>query len=214
MILSLAIFDLDGTVVENEDIYGAAFSAVLKSLGTKVNEARPHFRGIGVEENWPKLLKKYNIKTKKTIDELAIETQQEYVKRVKDVKIADGFEKFASDLKESGVLIALATSNSWSIVEAMFDALPLDKYFDVVTTGEEAKIKKPDPEIFLITANKMGIAPEDCLVFEDSVVGIKAAKNARMKTIGIRGDDEENLKNADLVIESFNDLNPAIISRI
>lgn len=214
MILSLAIFDLDGTVLDNEDVYGKAFSIVLKKLGAKVNEKRPHLRGIGVEENWPKLLQKYNIKTEKSINELAMETQREYLKFLNEVNVSDGFEEFASELKESGVFLALATSNSWSVVEALFDIMPLDKYFDVVTTGEETKVKKPDPEIFLITADKMGVSPENCIVFEDSKPGLRAAHDAGMKTVGIKGNGEEKLADADLVIRSFGDLTPSLISKI
>lgn len=214
MILSLAIFDLDGTVLENENIYGKAFSSVLKELGVDTKKKRPHMRGIGVKENWPELIKKYNIKTKKTTDKLAVDTQKAYIKLAKDVKIAKGFEQFAAELKQSGVLLALATSNTWSIVEAVFDAVPIEKYFDVVTTGEETKVKKPDPEIFLVTVDKLGIKPEESLVFEDSKPGIEAAQKAGMIAVGVRGPEGDDLENANLVIESFEDLNPSIVASL
>jgi HAD superfamily hydrolase (TIGR01509 family) len=215
MILSLAIFDLDGTVLDNEETYGKAFSYILKKLGVKrINSTRPHTRGIGVSENWPILIKKYKIKTNKSIDELTVETQREYMKLAKDVEVKEGFEVFASELKESGVLLALATSNTWPVVEAVFDTTPIEKYFDVVTTGEETFAKKPDPEIFLLTADKLGIKPEDCLVFEDSRAGIKAALEAGMKAVGIKDEEDEDLDGTSLTIESFEELNPSIVSSL
>ena len=77
MKLSAVIFDLDGTVVADEDEYGEAFARVLKKLGVIVDSEYPHVGGIGVRENWPIFIKKYNIKTDKTIEELTLLTQKE-----------------------------------------------------------------------------------------------------------------------------------------
>src|SRR3970040_2908395 len=107
MIVSAVIFDLEGTVLDNEDEYGAAFRSVLRLLGKKVDKRYPHIGGIGVKENWPMLLSKYKIKTKRTLEELTRETQNEYLKRLGTVTFKKGFEKFIRDLKDSSISIAL-----------------------------------------------------------------------------------------------------------
>lgn len=205
MAITAVIFDLDGTVLDNEDEYGKAFGKVLKSLGAKVNDEIPHTTGIGLHNNWKKLIKKYKIKTSKTTEELARETQEEYLKLLGSVKLKEGFEDFVENLQKSGLTIALATSNEWWMVEKIVDHMNIGKYFDCTTTAEEVTFNKPDPEIFLVTANKIGVSCEDCLVFEDSQAGVKAAKAAGMRVVGVARDEShaKELKNADMVIESY-----------
>jgi HAD superfamily hydrolase (TIGR01509 family) len=199
------IFDLDGTILTNEDEYGEAFNIVLESLGTKTNEEFPHESGIGVEENWPKLIKKYDIKTDRSKEELADQTQREYFNLIKEVDLQEGFEEFAGDLKAVGIKMALATSNTWTVVEKIFNTLKIDKYFDAVVTGEEVARKKPSPDIFLRAADKLNVVPEKCVVFEDSIAGVMAAKNANMRVVGMVRDSghKVQLKEADLLVSDF-----------
>jgi len=208
MKISAAIFDLDGTILDNEDEYGKAFSEVLKKLGKKPDSKYPHTQGIGVEGNWERLIPQYKIKTKKSAEELSMETQKEYLKLLPKVTLKEGVQDFISDLKDSGILIALATSNTWSTVEKIFEKFDLEKFFDVTTTGEEVKHNKPDPEIFLLTAQKLGADPEECLVIEDTPAGIEAAHHAGMKVIVIARDKKyaKDLKGADLIIFSFSEI--------
>ena len=216
MKVSAVIFDLDGTVLDNEDEYGASFRAVLRLLGKKVDKKYPHIGGIGVKENWPRLLAKYKIKTKKTIEELASDTQNEYLKRIGEVTIKYGFEDFVADLKDSGISCALATSNAWWIVDAISQIHPLSHFFKTITTGEEVDFKKPDPDLFLLTAQKLGVEPSECLVIEDSTAGIEAAHRAGMKAIGIYRDRKhaEELKEADILIRNFYELSQTSIAAL
>lgn len=216
MKISAVIFDLDGTVLANEDEYGTAFANVLRALGAKVNSKYPHVGGIGVKENWPGLLKKYKIKTEKTIDELAIQTQQEYLKQLSQVHPKEGFEVFIRALKESEIPVALATSNEWFMLEETFNKIDIEGYFDAVTTGEEVLVKKPAPDLFLTTAEKLGVEPSECLVFEDSAAGIAAAKAAGMKAVAIARDDDhaQSLNRADSVIRNYNQVSPEILSSL
>jgi beta-phosphoglucomutase len=203
--MKAVIFDLNGTVLADEAEYGAAFGEVLKGLGKKTDKKFPHTRGIGVKENWPVLLAKHKIKTTKTPDELSSMTQNAYLKRIDSVDLKNGFIEFVEGLKTSGTLIALATSNSWMIVEKIFRLLDIEKYFDVVTTSEEVGFNKPSPEIFLKTSEKLGVEPEDCVVIEDSQAGVEAAIAAGMKVVGLKHDKDhaKTLKDANLIVEGF-----------
>jgi len=216
MIISAVIFDLDGTILNNEDEYGRAFRKVLASLGKKIDKKYPHTQGIGVKENWPVLLAKYNIKTKKTIEELTRATQDAYLAQLSDVNFVKGFENFVDKLKDSGIKVALATSNSWWIVDEVSENLNLDEIFNVITTAEEAVYNKPDPEIFLLTADKLGYEPKECLVIEDAVAGIEAAKRAGMKVVGIARDSKHanDLKEADLVVTDYAQISAQKIAKL
>lgn len=214
MIISAVIFDLNGTILSDEDEYGRAFSIVLKQFGVNSSEA-PHKAGIGVSENWPKLIEKFNIKTDKSIEELTRETQSAYESLIKEVTLSEGVMEFIGDLKESGVKVALATSNHWPIVDKVFDQFGLEGIFDAVCTGEEVQFKKPAPDIFLLAAEKLQVEPGECLVFEDADAGITAAHEAGMKVIGVsRTGGEETLEEADEVISSFAEMTPEIIASI
>ena len=216
MKISAVIFDLDGTVLDNEDEYGTAFKKVLESLGAKVDTNYPQTGGIGVKENWPGLLKKYKVKTNKTLDELASETQKEYLNLLNRVTVKEGFEDFVKSLKQEGLKIALATSNVWFIVGRVFEEIPIEELFDSVITGEEVRNKKPAPDLFLAAADKLDAAPEECLVIEDSESGIEAAHKAGMKVIAITRDNKhaKTLKDAELIVRGYNQLSPVKIGAI
>lgn len=204
-LIQAVIFDLDGTVLSNEDEYETAFERVFRRLNAGVKKNFSHKAGIGVRENWERLLREYKIKTKKSADELAYETQLEYLKLLGDVRLRPGFKKFAESLRADKIELALATSNTWSVVEEIFERTGIERYFECVTTAEEVHLNKPSPEIYLVTSEKLGIDPAECVVFEDSHPGVVAAKKAGMRVIGILGGggNKEDLKRSDLIIRSY-----------
>ena len=214
MKISAVIFDLDGTVLEDEDEYGKAFNKVLKSLGTDLEVETPQTKGIGVKENWPLLIKKYNIKTDKSPEVLAHETQEAYLLELNEVTIRPGFDEFAERLKDAGIQIALATSNTWEVTEKILKKTGLSDFFDTITTVEEVAYSKPDPALFTLTADKLGVEREKCLVIEDAPSGIEAAHAAGMKVIVIMNDgaDENALAEADFAVEGFSEITPKVIA--
>jgi beta-phosphoglucomutase len=213
MKISAVIFDLDGTILEDEDEYGRAFNKVLKSLGVETKTLIPQTRGIGVRENWALLIRKYDIKTSKFPEALAIETQDEYLTEINEITIRPGFNEFIDELEESGVPIALATSNNWEVTEKILNKVGLQGVFDTVTTVEEVAHSKPDPSLFTLTADKLGVEREECLVIEDAPSGVEAAQLAGMRVIAItdKEEDEKILANADLIVDGFADITPKVI---
>jgi HAD superfamily hydrolase (TIGR01509 family) len=209
MILSAVIFDLNGTILEDEDEYSYAFLKVLKSLGVTTTSEESHKRGIGVIEDWQLLIKNFNIKTNKTPEVLAQETQEEYIKQLPNIRVRNGFDKFAEKLKDSGVKIALATSNTWEVAEKVLEVTGLIGVFDCITTTDEVKYNKPDPDLFTLTADKLGVERHECLVVEDADSGVEAAHRAGMKVAAFR-----NIEEADLLIEGFAELTPQAIDQL
>jgi HAD superfamily hydrolase (TIGR01509 family) len=214
MKISAVIFDLNGTILEDEDEYGRAYNKVLKSLGVETKDEPPQVKGIGVKENWPVLIKRFDIKTTKSPEVLAHETQEAYLLEIGNITVRDGFTEFYENLKDSGIEIALATSNTWETIEKVLNKVGLQGIFETVTTIDEVVYGKPDPSLFIITADKLGVEREGCLVIEDAPSGITAAKLAGMKVIAITDKDEdaEILENADLVVDGFNEITPKLIT--
>jgi beta-phosphoglucomutase len=216
MKISAVIFDLDGTILEDEDEYGRAFNKVLKSLGVETGKDFPQIKGIGVKENWPFLIKKYDIKTNKPPEVLAHETQEAYLLEINEVTIRPGFDEFIQKLKDGGIQVALATSNTWEVTEKILDKVGIKGIFDAVTTVEEVVYSKPDPGLFTVTANKLGVEREECLVIEDAPSGVTAAELAGMKVVAItdKEEDEKTLANADLIVDGFDDITPKVIEEL
>lgn len=189
--ISAVIFDLDGTVIDSEDVWGQAFTAVLKKLGVETQDEHPQTAGVYLDTNWGMLRDKFDIKTDYSNEQLSALTYQEYVKNISSVRLKTGFENFAQGLKDSGILVALATSTDWWVVEKIFAAIPIENYFDTITTGEEVVNKKPAPDIFWLAAEKLGVKMQDCLVIEDTQSGAEAALAAGMQILMV-GRDFDN----------------------
>lgn len=208
MEIKAVIFDLNGTILSDEDEYGEAFRRVLKGLGVYTDEKYPHIPGIGLRKNWNRFIKKYKLQTTTDLETLVVKTQEEYGKLLDEVEISDGFLVFVEVLKEEAVAVALATANSWNAVEKIFEKFDIEKYFDIVTTQEEVAQSKPSPEIFNITAEKLMIPAENCVVFEDSSAGVNAAKSAGMYAVGVYRSEshKSKLKKADLLVSDFTQL--------
>ena len=213
MKISAVLFDLDGTILEDEDEYGRAFNKVLKSLGVETETLLPQTKGIAVKENWPLLIKKYDIKTNKSPEELAHETQEAYLLEINEITIRPGFNEFMENLKDRGIQVAIATSNNREVAEKILGKVGLQGVFETVTTVEEVAFSKPDPSLFTVTADKLGVEKEECLVIEDASSGIEAAQLAGMKVIAIcdKVEDEKILANADLIVDGFIDITPKVI---
>lgn len=216
MRISAVIFDLNGTVLDDEELYAKAFGGVLKSLGVEPPSGIFQQKGIGVKENWEIFLKRYPINTDKNSSMLTEETQNAYLKTISEISVRAGFSEFVERLKESGILIGLATSNTWEITDRVLTAADLQGVFDVISTREEILYSKPDPDIFTLTADKLGCERENCLVIEDSASGVEAARRAGMKVVGITvgENDSDLLKNADAVVEGFSEITPQLIDQL
>ena len=115
---------------------------------------------------------------------------------------------FLQYCKEHNIRLGIATSNSRELVNAVSDALGLDNYIDVIVTSCDVNRGKPAPDVYLETARRLEVAPENCLVFEDVPAGIMAGKNANMTVCAVKDDfsmelDEEKHRLADYYISDY-----------
>jgi len=116
--------------------------------------------------------------------------------------------KLLQQLQQYDLKIALATSSRREKMKMVLKLTGLLPYFEAIVTGEEVKRSKPAPDIFLKAAKKLELQPEQCLVIEDAINGIKAAKNAGMKCIAITTTHPpEMLQEADLIIDTYEAVN-------
>lgn len=198
--IQAVIFDLDGTVLDNEQQWGQAFAEVARNNGLSIEQHEP---GIGVLANWKKLVGDLELAQK-----LTIQTKRLYGSM--DASVRNGFENVIAYIKENQYKTALASSSDWNAVEPQLEELDLVLAFDITTTGEEVLALKPDPEIYLLTCQKLGFEPEECLVVEDSLAGVESAKDAGCKVVGIANEifNKVSLKaaRADFVVDSLEEI--------
>lgn len=203
--IRVVIFDLDGTIIDNEGLYGEAFCTILKGLGVSCENVK-HTSGIGVRENWEKM--KRDLSLSPDPNKLAAQTQQFYLDHIGQVEIRPGFIETARYLREKGIRIALATSNTTDVGQQIIETLKLQKIFDAVAFGDEVAYKKPAPDIFLKVLEKVKLHPREAVVVEDSPAGIAAAKNALIKVFALKTDrfNRIELARADRIIDRLEEL--------
>jgi HAD superfamily hydrolase (TIGR01509 family) len=126
-----------------------------------------------------------------------------------DLTLMPGIERVVRDLHRRGTVLAITTSADGDAVDLLLRRFGVRDLFALIVDGTEVSVGKPDPESYLITARKLGVAPRDCIVFEDSHVGVLAAKAAGMYCVAIRNPRariRQDLDAADLVLDSFEQL--------
>lgn len=210
------IFDLDGTILDNEADWEAAFKMVMVKYQIHTNlvlaNGWAHEPGIGLSSNWRRVLTENGEYNPESEIKLVAETVAEYQKLVGDleVKLRDGVEDVVTMAKEKNLLTAISTGSSWSVVGRELEELGLILAFGVTTTGEEVLVSKPDPEIYLLTAQKLEIDPRNCLVVEDAIAGVRAAKEIEMQVACLVSEYAEKgdlqALSVDFVLNEFSDL--------
>ncbi len=120
----------------------------------------------------------------------------------------NGLIELLTELKNAGFKLAIASSASVHDIEFVLKHIHVKHFFDIIVDGSQVQKGKPSPEIFLKAASDLETTPEDCIVFEDSVAGIKAGNAAGMKVVGVAtGNTAEKLQPSALVVNDFAGLN-------
>ncbi|MGH9468953.1 MAG: HAD family hydrolase [Terriglobia bacterium] len=209
---SAAIFDMDGVLVDSNPFHVEKWKALLRArnipfspdelprqiLGQRNDNAFRLFfgSGLGAEE----------------IRRLGAELEAEFREAFRPhARPLPGLEKLLNQLRSENIPMAVASSAIGENVEFVVSALGLREFFRVIVNGDQVCRPKPDPEIYLKVAGLLGVAPEGCVAFEDSFVGIEAVKGAGMKCIAIASTfprAELIETRADGVVADFSELSP------
>jgi sugar-phosphatase len=204
-----ACFDLDGTLIDTGPPHREAERATVRAFGFDDLAAdHPVTFGKGVIPGAQLVAEHYGIDS---TEEVLAEYLRQW-KRIAEagIDLLPGAESAVRTVAGSGILVALVTSGERGYADEFLRISGLAEVFVCSVTLEDVVKLKPDPEPYLKAAETMGVAPSECVVFEDSVSGFRAARVAGMYSVGVGevalqaiGDDAP-----DLAIGSFNDLNP------
>ncbi len=179
------IFDMDGVIVDNHSWHLKAFQEFGRRHGLNItNEAFGKHFGSTNHVIMKSLFGDHI--TEQEITAFANEKEEIYREIYKPtIKAVAGLEFFLQFAYRTGIPVALATSAPTENVTFTLKETGLEKYFGIITDSSMVKHGKPDPEIYLQTASKLGVQPSECIVFEDSIPGIVSAQKAGMEVIGV-----------------------------
>lgn len=204
------IFDMDGTLVDTEP-----FNTEIEKSQFRINqipvsdEEHKKYLGTASDVMWKEIAERHHLQIH--VDELIEQNHTEslrYFSEIEEIPVMHGLLDLLEKLAQKAFPMAVASSSTPEIIDLILNKTHLKKYFQVIVSAEEAGKSKPEPDVFLLAAGKLGINPEDCLVIEDSGNGIRAARAAGMKCVAYQGPEAnpQNQKEADAVVKHYDQL--------
>jgi len=180
------LFDWDGTLADTRHAILVSFKRALKTVNVEVADDFVERRiGTGAEKTFKEILeasgKRYDNNLIKSLVEEKVRAE---IEMSSDIKLFPGAIELLEAL-HGKIRIALASMNNRAVIDYLLGQMNLNRFFEVVLTVEEVTKFKPDPEIFLKCASHMGANPRKCVVFEDSIFGVQAAKAAGMGCVAV-----------------------------
>ncbi len=206
--VELVIFDLDGVLVDTAKYHYLAWKELGKELGIEFTEEQNEaFKGVSrmaCMDIMCQLAGRENMSAAER-ERVANEKNDHYlqfINKIDESELLDGVVDTFDKLKENDIKIALGSASKNATI--ILEKTGIIDYFDAIIDGTKVTKAKPDPEVFTLAAQTLGISSEHSIVVEDAYAGIQAAKNAKMKCIGIGSD--ENLPNADVLLNNVGEI--------
>jgi len=214
--IQAVIFDMDGVISDTLYHHTLSESHVLKNHGIEVSPKQLGEKYNAMPDNimFEKIFNEHGKELNYPV--IAEEKLNIFVNLLKKGLLPiPGSLKLIESLLKSNFKLAVASSSPATILDLVLSTLKIKNKFSTITSTEEVANGKPDPDIFLLAAKKLNIPPDNCLVIEDAERGVSAAKAANMKCVAITTTHSATeLKNADMTIDSFDELTPAIIQSL
>lgn len=213
-VLKLVIFDLDGVITDTAHYHYLAWKKIADELGiTFDNQLNEKLKGLSRYDSLDIILDANHLKLSRYQKEDLItyknKVYQLLLTELSEKDILEGIYLFILSLKQDGKKVAVGSSSRNA--NLILDKLNMTSLFDTIVTGCDVDQSKPHPDIFLKCATHLDIKPESCLVIEDAMSGIEAARRANMKSIGI---GSESLNHATIRLACTKELSIDIIKSI
>jgi beta-phosphoglucomutase family hydrolase len=203
-----AIFDWDGVIIDSSSHHEKSWERLAAETGYVLPP--DHFKkGFGMKNAFiiPKILKW--TEAPEDIHRLSLRKEELYRELVVEHGISPlpGVRQWLDELRRYGIRCAIGSSTERRNIDAILNVLGIGHYFSAVVSGDDVSHGKPDPEVFLIAAQRIGRDPAHCVVFEDALVGIEAAHRGGMKAVGVATTNPiELLGAADLAVHRLDEL--------
>tara|TARA_R110001632_G_scaffold164156_3_gene282550 strand:+ start:681 stop:1337 length:657 start_codon:yes stop_codon:yes gene_type:complete len=204
------IFDMDGVIIDSEEIHKKAYYETFSSIGVDVtDELYKSLTGSSTINAFQKLVAHFNLD--ENPEELVLDKRRRYVQFFENdptLHLVKGVEKLIQHFYNQQLTLVLASSSAMVNIDRVFTRFDLHTYFTAKISGADLVASKPHPEIFEKAAILGNTPKENCIVIEDSDNGVKAANDAGIFVVGYKNPlaADQTLENADLVIEDFSEL--------
>ncbi|MCR5756731.1 MAG: HAD family phosphatase [Selenomonas sp.] len=208
--MKAVIFDMDGVIIDSEPIHSRVKMDTFAHFGIPFNEQDlAHYMGRTSGAIFRETLAKCGRQDIRSED-MAAYKHAHYLEILQGGEIAPvaGSVELIKSLYDAKIPLALATSSNVKVMDTVLDSFAIRPYFRSILSGGELPESKPNPAIYLISADRLGVEPEDCLVIEDTTNGIMAAKRAGMYCVAYRNPNsgQQDLALADEVVNSLREL--------
>lgn len=214
-----AIWDVDGTLVDTAELHFQAWQIVCREKGRDFTRA--DFAATFGQRN-PDILRKLFGEHLKAAEIAALGQHKEVLYRTaagNGVELLPGVGALVKDLHQAGFAQAIGSSAPHANLELILRLTGIASYFNAVVGSEDTQRGKPDPQVFLLAAERLGVPPARCVVFEDAVAGVQAARAGGMKCVAVRcvgHHSEASLRQAgaDLVVETLEQVSASAIEHL
>ncbi|ABR73990.1 HAD family hydrolase [Actinobacillus succinogenes] len=183
MAIKNVIFDMDGVLVDSEPLWAESQIEILAQYGAVITEpdCEKYTRGLRVDELAAVWVKKFHLNVEPTL--LRDKIVELVCRKITEKSVPmDGIYQLLDFLKSKQIPTALATSSNRKVIKTVFDKLKLWDYFPIQCTAADEELAKPHPAVYLSAVKALGATAGDCLIIEDSVTGLIAAKAANVRT--------------------------------
>ncbi|HZT58622.1 MAG TPA: HAD-IA family hydrolase [Pyrinomonadaceae bacterium] len=198
------LWDVDGTLIDSSEYHWLSWQGALAAENFPVT--REQFAKTFGQRN-DEILRSYFPRiTPADIARVGDAKEEAYRELIRErgIGLLPGVRRWLEKLKEEGWLQAVASSAPLLNIEAIIAALNLESFFAAVASAEDVTMGKPDPQVFLAAARKVGVVPASCVVVEDAPAGTEAARRAGMRSIGVLSSHAE--LEADIVVRTLEEL--------
>ena len=202
------IFDLDGVLVDSARYHFKAWKMLSASLGIDFTEEQnEELKGISRADSLKKIVNWGGIELTEQEFADAMERKNSwYLELIEDMSPDEALTGCRAFLKSTQGTYRIALGSASRNARSILQRVELISFFDALVDGNDTTRSKPDPQVFQLAAERLGLEPEECVVFEDAVAGVQAAKAAGMRVIGVGVPDV--LHEADMVIAGFAGFGP------
>ncbi len=181
------LFDLNGTVIDDMQYHSEAWHKILtEDLGAELTWEEVNVQMYGKNSEVLARIFGEDRFSDEEAYKLSVEKEKYYQSAYKPhIKLINGLEHFLEKAHAHGTKMAIASAAIMFNIDFIVDNLEIRRYFDALVSADDVDKSKPHPETFLKAAQKLGIPPQDCIVFEDAPKGVESAKNAGMPCVVI-----------------------------
>lgn len=213
--IKACIFDLDGVLVDTAIYHYKAWKRLANHLGFDFTEEdNEKLKGVSRVRSLELILEwggvSKSAEEQKHLADLKNSWYVDMIQEMQPDEILPGAQEFLEAARAAGLKTALGSASKNS--ETILQKVGLTHLFDAIIDGNKVSASKPDPEVFLKGAEALGIAPENCLVFEDALAGVQAALAGGMKVIGIG--TTQNLPGATIVVAGLHEVNIKLVQTL